>query len=762
MSNPSLMTSYTMDCREGARGTVVLPGSKSLSNRALLLAALAKGTTEIHGLLASDDTAVMIDCLRRLGVSLTETASPDVPTHNSPGSSIWRVEGTGGVFPEHGSAASPIDCFVGNSGLTIRTLLPAMVVAQAGTGSHAVLRGVPRMHERPIGDLVDGLRQLGADIHYQSNEGFPPLRVTGVALAEQEVIRVRGDTSSQFLTGLLQAAPQLAQQWGRPVTIEVDGPLISRPYVDLSLGMLAAFGVRVAEPQPNCFVVQPGVLMSPGRLVVEGDASSASYFLAAGLLGGGPVRVQGVGRTSLQGDVRFADAIQSMGAEITWGEDFIESRAAARDASGRPVVQGVDLDCNHIPDAAMTLVAVALYAKTPTRLRNIGSWRVKETDRIAAMAAEARKLGAAVEEGADFIVITPPTHLRSASIHTYDDHRVAMSFALASFSHAGERKQQSKHAGEGPSIGGEKRWQPGEGVQAPDESHPNFGEGVNAPVGETVVYSVETRGHSPEPRSEQTRSVTIEDPACVNKTFPTYFDVFADICAQAVPVVAIDGPTASGKGTVASRVAQALGFAYLDSGALYRLLALASMNKGLPPTDAQGLGALAASMDIGFEGEVIWLDGRDVSAEIRAEAVGNRASEVAAIPAVRQALLRRQRDFARLPGLVADGRDMGSVVFPKAQTKVFLTATAEARAARRVNQLRARGEAADLATITADLAARDARDANRAVAPLKFVPGQGVVYLDTTDCGIEAAVAAVLEAVGAGAGRSPHGPATTI
>ncbi|MFZ9071294.1 MAG: (d)CMP kinase, partial [Burkholderiaceae bacterium] len=333
-----------------------------------------------------------------------------------------------------------------------------------------------------------------------------------------------------------------------------------------------------------------------------------------------------------------------------------------------------------------------------------------------------------VEEGADFIVITPPTHLRSASIHTYDDHRVAMSFALASFAHAGE-------VAIAPDAG---RRNFGEGVQAADAGHQDSGEGVNAPVGETVVYSVETRGHSPEPdpepRPEASRSLTIEDPACVNKTFPAYFDVFADICAQAVPVVAIDGPTASGKGTVASRVAQALGYAYLDSGALYRLLALASMNRGLSPTDAPGLGALAASMAISFEGEVIWLDGRDVSTEIRAEAVGNRASEVAALPAVRQALLRRQRDFARRPGLVADGRDMGSVVFPQAQTKVFLTATAEARAARRVNQLRARGEAADLATITADLAARDARDASRAVAPLKFVPGQGVVSLDTTDC----------------------------
>ena len=704
---------YTLDLRRGALGTAVLPGSKSLSNRVLLLSALAEGTTEIHGLLASDDTAVMVACLRQLGVSLTQTVAAADPA-SGVGQPVWRVEGTVGVFPARGSAAEPIDCFVGNSGLTVRTLLPAIVVAQAGTMSEALLRGVPRMHERPIGDLVDGLRQLGAHIHHQAKEGFPPLRVTGVALAEQPVIRVRGDTSSQFLTGLLQAAPQLAQQWGRPVTIAVEGPLISRPYVDLSLGMLAAFGVHVAEPQPNCFVVQPGVLVSPGRLVVEGDASSASYFLAAGLLGCGPVRVQGVGRTSLQGDVRFADALQAMGAEITWGEDFIESRAATCDAHGRPVVQGVDLDCNHIPDAAMTLVAVALYAKTPTRLRNIGSWRVKETDRIAAMAAEARKLGAAVEEGADFIVITPPAQLRTASIHTYDDHRVAMSFSLTSFVHAGDLEQQAKCAGEGPSIGG--------------EGHRHVGEGP------------------PEPNSAQARSVTIEDPACVNKTFPTYFDAFADICAQAVPVVAIDGPTASGKGTVASRVAQALGFAYLDSGALYRLLALASMSAGVAPSDEGGLGALAASMDIGFEGEVIWLDGRDVSAKIRSEAVGNRASEVAAMPAVRQALLRRQRDFARLPGLVADGRDMGSVVFPQAQTKVFLTATAQARAARRVSQLRARGEPADLATITADLAARDARDANRAVAPLKSVPEAGGFFLETTTRSIDESVAAVLRA----------------
>ncbi|MGA1665333.1 MAG: (d)CMP kinase, partial [Burkholderiaceae bacterium] len=302
-------------------------------------------------------------------------------------------------------------------------------------------------------------------------------------------------------------------------------------------------------------------------------------------------------------------------------------------------------------------------------------------------------------------------------------HRVAMSFALTSFVHAG------------------------------DMDGDMGGEGVNAPGGETVIPSVETRGHSPEPRSGaltpsaeslQGRAVTIEDPACVNKTFPTYFEEFAAVCAQAVPVIAIDGPTASGKGTVAGRVAKALGYAYLDSGALYRLVALQSLEQSVAVDDAKSLSAMALDMQLRFEGEQVWLNGRDVSQAIRAEAVGNRASQIATQPMLRQALLRRQRDFARLPGLVADGRDVGSVVFPKAGLKVFLTASAEIRAQRRVLQLQARGESADLGAITADLQARDARDAARPVAPLKFVPNQGVHYLDTSDLTIDQAVAQIL------------------
>ena len=708
MASPS----YTLDLRRSAIGTVQLPGSKSLSNRALLLAALATGQTQIRGLLDSDDTAVMIESLRRLGARL-DKQSPEPTSSAVAPEVIWVVEGTGGRFPSVGSQTEPIDCFIGNSGLTIRTLLPAIVAAQAGTGSVTVLRGVDRMHERPIKDLVDGLRQLGAQIDYLGQEGYPPLRVTGVALKPKSEIAVKGNTSSQFLTGLLQAAPQLSRQWHQPVVVRVEGELISRPYVDLSIGMLRQFGVAIQESAPNCFVVQPCDLMSPGELFVEGDASSASYFLAAGLLGGGPIRVQGAGRTSLQGDVQFAHALAQMGAQITWGDDYIESRAAGFDASGLPIVQAVDLDCNHIPDAAMTLVAVALYAKTPTRLRNIGSWRVKETDRIAAMAAEARKLGATVEEGPDFIVVTPPAQLRTASLHTYDDHRVAMSFALTSFVHAGDLALDSA-SGECPRVSTD-----GITVSPP---------GALTPSAEPL----------------QGRAVTIEDPACVNKTFPTYFEEFAAVCAQAVPVIAIDGPTASGKGTVAGRVAKALGYAYLDSGALYRLVALQSLDQSVAVDDAKSLSATALDMQLRFEGEQVWLNGRDVSQAIRAEAVGNRASQIATQPMLRQALLRRQRDFARLPGLVADGRDMGSVVFPKAGLKVFLTASAEIRAERRVLQLQARGESADLGAITADLQARDARDAARPVAPLKFVPNQGVHYLDTSDLTIEQAVSQVL------------------
>jgi len=384
-----------------ARGTVRLPGSKSISNRVLLLAALADGVTEVHDLLDSDDTH-MLAALRTLGVGVEDC-----------GNDHWRIGGVGGAFP-----VKRAELFLGNAGTAFRPLTAAL----AFSGGEYVLKGVARMHERPIGDLVDALRQLGAQIDYLGKPGFPPLHVHPATLAGDRA-QVRGNVSSQFLTGLLMALP-LRQ---KAATVEVVGELISKPYIGITLAMLGRFGVAVAQDGWASFTVAADArYRSPGEIYVEGDASSASYFLAAGAIGGGPVRVEGVGADSVQGDVRFADALALMGAQIAMGPNWIEARAPA---SGR--LNAIDLDCNHIPDAAMTLAVAALFADGTTTLKNIASWRVKETDRIAAMATELRKVGATVEEGADFIRITPPVRLvPNAVIDTYDDHRMAMCLSL--------------------------------------------------------------------------------------------------------------------------------------------------------------------------------------------------------------------------------------------------------------------------------------------------------------------------------------------
>lgn len=394
-----------------AHGTIRLPGSKSISNRTLLLAALAQGATQIFDLLASDDTHVMLMALQKLGVRWEQLGETQ----------HYLVHGIDGTFPVHHA-----DLFMGNAGTAIRPLTAALAVI----GGDYTLHGVSRMHERPIGDLVDALNAIGTQIEYTGQPGYPPLHIRRGHIHAQRM-QVRGNVSSQFLTALLMAAPLMAHT--QPVVIEVVGELISKPYIEITLNLMRRFGVSVERDGWQAFTVPAGQrYSSPGSIHVEGDASSASYFLAAGAIAGGPVRVEGVGRDSIQGDVRFVEALEQMGAAVTMGDNWIE-------ATSNGSLKAIDADFNHIPDAAMTIAVAALYADGPSVLRNIGSWRVKETDRISAMAVELRKLGATVEEGADYLRVTPPEQIRPAAIDTYDDHRMAMCFSLASLDGAARR-----------------------------------------------------------------------------------------------------------------------------------------------------------------------------------------------------------------------------------------------------------------------------------------------------------------------------------
>ena len=641
---------------DGATGTVTLPGSKSISNRVLLLSALCEGTTAVHDLLDSDDTRVMLAALRQLGCGVDMQGT------------TATITGLGGRdWP-----AQAIEFFMGNAGTAMRPLTAALAVQ----GGDFTLKGVQRMHERPSGDLVDALRELGCRIDYLGNEGFPPLRVQQPALQLDKPIPVRGDVSSQFLTALLMALPLAAQS--RAITIEVVGELISKPYIDITLKLLARYGIQVERQGWERFVIPAGSrYQSPGSIHVEADASSASYFIALGAIAQGTgIRVQGVGADSIQGDIRFVQAAQSMGAHVQSGPNWLHIQR------GQWPLKSIELDCNHIPDAAMTLAVMALYADGPTTLRNIASWRVKETDRIQAMANECRKLGATVEEGPDWIRVhpLPAGQWQAASVHTYDDHRVAMCFSLAAFN------------------------------------------GDRVPV-------------------------RIEDPKCVAKTFPDYFETLFSVATaqrQHIPVICIDGPTASGKGTLSSEVAARLGYHYLDSGALYRVTAHAALQAGLA-LDAEhetAIAVMARDMPVRFEADRVWLGQSDVTDAIRSEQGGMNASKVSALPAVRQALVALQHSFQRPPGLLADGRDMGTVIFPDAGLKVFLTASAEKRAERRHKQLISKGISAIFVDLLADLRERDARDMSRSSAPLK--PAEDALLLDNSDLGIEDSVQQVL------------------
>ena len=644
-----------------AAGTVHLPGSKSISNRVLLLAALSEGQTTVHDLLASDDTAVMLIALEQLGCRITQDGTTAV------------IDGLGGRL-----AQRQAKLYLGNAGTAMRPLTAALALL----GGDFELSGVPRMHERPIGDLVDALRQLGCHIDYLGQDGFPPLHIQPGQFKLGAPIQVRGDVSSQFLTALLLALPLVASQ---PITIEVVGELISRPYIEITLNLLARFGIDVQRDGWQRFTIPAGSqYRSPGSIHVEADASSASYFIALGAIATRPtgqndaqsITITGLDESSIQGDIRFIDAARQMGAVIQSGSNTLQIQRGAWP------LKAIDLDCNHIPDAAMTLAMMALYADGTSTLRNIASWRVKETDRLSAMACELNKLGATIEEGPDYLRITPPARAsdwRTAAFHTYDDHRMAMCMSLAAFNPA----------------------------QLP---------------------------------------IRILEPHCVAKTFPDYFEALFSVVSttpEAIPVICIDGPTASGKGSLAAEVARQLGYHFLDSGALYRLSALAALQAGVAWSDGPGVARIARAMPVRFDDEHIWLGSQDATQLIRTEGMGMAASAVSVHPEVREALHDLQQRFRRLPGLVADGRDMGTVIFPDAALKIYLTASPHQRALRRHKQLISKGNTTTIAEIQQDLEARDARDSSRSTAPLK--PAEDARLLDNSDLSIEKSVKQVLE-----------------
>ena len=426
------MESITLNPITRVNGEVTIPGSKSLSNRILLLATLAEGKTEVSNLLDSDDINFMLSALKKMGVNFELSSDK----------SLCTVEGLGGPID---LASESIELFLGNAGTAMRPLTAALCLGQG----QFTLTGEPRMFERPIGHLVNALRQAGAEIEYLQDEGFPPLKIHSKGLQGGR-IEIQGSISSQFLTALLMAAPLSKGD----MEIVVVDELVSKPYIEITLHLMKIFGVEVENNNFESFKVKGGqIYQSPGRIMVEGDASSASYFLAAAAIKGGTIKVNGVGTSSIQGDVKFADVLEMMGANVEWKEESITVTNTGK-------LKAIDVDLNHIPDAAMTIAAAALFAKGTTTIRNIYNWRVKETDRLSAMATELRKVGATIEEGEDYIVIEPPTEISSATIDTYDDHRMAMCLSLAA-------------------------------------------------MGKSAI--------------------TINDPGCTAKTFPTYFDLFDSI-----------------------------------------------------------------------------------------------------------------------------------------------------------------------------------------------------------------------------------------
>ena len=698
----------------GAAGTAHVPGSKSITNRAVLCAALASGTSTLHGVLFADDTEAMIDAARTLGA----TVRADRADRQLVIDGIGAHTSIPVPFPDE-----PKLVHARSSGTTARFVLPVL----AALDGRWLLDGEPQLRARPFDELIVALRSLGTQVHELGEPGCLPLEMGSTTAADRGAavrhIRMRADVSSQFVSGLLLAGPL---HNGIHVEIDADAVAVSRPYIDMTVAVMEAFGANVVTSGEHGFVVHEGHYRA-ANYRIEPDASAATYFWAAGALCGGPVRVEGLGKHSIQGDVRFAEILSDMGAEVSVSDDAIEVGAPS---GGR--LRGGSFDLRDCSDTTQTLAAVAAFADGTTRIDGIGFIRRKETDRIGNTVAELSKRGVdAVAKPDGITVRANPFGLRSGLVDCHGDHRMAMSMSL---------------------------------------------------IGARVA------------------GVELDDPDCVGKTFPEFFEAFealrptADaVRPRSTPVIAIDGPAASGKSSVARAVAARLGMDYLDTGAMYRAVAWAALQTGTDPHDPHAVAQIASTADIEISNaggdarrdtaaaesdgpsltdaqelqpagterlgvQRVIVNGTDATDAIRSPDVDRSVSAVAANPAVRRVLVERQRSWAAdWGGGVMEGRDIGSVVFPDAVLKVFLTATPLVRAARRLAQHGSDIDRADTShpsdavrELADELDRRDRLDASRADSPLQVPPG--AVIVDTSDLTQDEAVAQVTELYALAAG----------
>lgn len=604
-----------------------LPGSKSITNRALVVAGLADGESELAGVLFSEDTHVMMDSLQKMGVGIRQNLNGLSVSISGTGGSLQRPEET---------------LWVHQSGTTARFCLPLAALC----GQEVTIDGDEQIKNRPHEELCKALQSLGAQIEYLEAPNSFPLVVNGKDLQGGQ-ISLNGGISSQFISALLLAAPCFPDQ----LELNIDGDLVSRPYIDMTISVMQAFGAQVQRVNDRRYVVSPTGYRN-SRYEIEPDASAASYFFAAAAISGGSITVEGLGSRSIQGDTGFVDIVEKMGAKVVRSDNALS-------VTGTGSLIGIDASMKEISDTVPTLAAIAPLASGPTVISDVAFIAQKESDRVTALITELRKIGVQAEKTETGMVIYPG-EVQKGTIHTYDDHRIAMAFSIL-------------------------------GLVVP--------------------------------------GITLDSPQCVAKTFPSFFDVLDQVRVAGdakLSILAIDGPAGSGKSTLAKQVAKQLSLEYLDTGAMYRSVAAVALAQSASLDDEAEIAEIAERINIRFDDGRVYVDDDDLTEAIRSPEVNAAVSQVAANPGVRSIMRRQQRSWARVRGGgVLEGRDIGSVVFPEARLKVYVTATPEERARRRSLE-----SGRSVEEIMEEILQRDTKDSTRGDSPL--VADQEAVVIDTT------------------------------